>query len=270
MLGALIGDIAGSRFEWHNHRSKDFELLTKEKGCKPTDDSYMSLAVAQAILDCGDDFSRLGEHTVKRMQELGRKYPDGDYGGRFGRWLYEVDPRPYHSFGNGAAMRVSACGFAAGSRKEAITLADAVTEVTHDHPEGMKGAEAVAEAIRMAREGCGMAEIRKRIEQRYYTIGFTLDEIRADYAFDETCQGSVPQALEAFFESTTFEDAIRNAISIGGDSDTVAAITGGVAEAYYGIPDAIREKALTFLDAPLLAIQQAFEKKYGFVADRTI
>lgn len=266
MLGAILGDIAGSRFEWHNHRSKDFELLTREGGCKPTDDSYMSLAVAQALL-LDDAQGSLSERTVRLMQALGRKYPDGDYGGRFGRWLYEAKPQPYHSFGNGAAMRVSACGFAAESLEEAKALSHAVTCVTHNHPEGLKGAEAVAVAIYLARTGKSLAEIRAFIVQSYYDISFTLDDIRETYAFDETCQGSVPQAFEAFFESTSFEDAIRNAISIGGDSDTLAAITGGIAEAYYGIPADLRARARDFLDETLLSILDAFEARFGIPSE---
>ena len=269
MLGALIGDIAGSRFEWHNHKSKDFELLTALHGCRPTDDSIMSLAVAKAILESSDR-SDLGRTTVACMQELGRKYPKAGYGGRFHKWIYSDDPQPYHSYGNGAAMRVSPCGFAAGSLDEAISLAQEVTAVTHDHPEGMKAAEAVAAAVYLARTGKSLLEIRDYIESNYYKITFTLDSIRSTYTFDVSCQGSVPQAFEAFFESTGFEDAIRNAISIGGDSDTIAAITGGMAEAYYGIPSELRKHALTFLDSTQLSILNAFESKYGMIVEKEI
>ena len=259
MLGAIIGDIAGSRFEWNNIKCKDFELLSHSKGCRPTDDSIMSLAVAQAILDCNGEYNELKRHAVSRMQELGRRYPNAGYGGSFHKWIYADDPHPYNSWGNGSAMRVSACGFAAGSLDEAIMLSRAVTEVTHNHPEGIKGAEATAVAIYLARKGKSMAEIKDHIVAHYYKIEFKLAEIRANYTFDVSCQGSVPQALEAFFESTGFEDAIRNAISIGGDSDTIAAITGGIAEAYYGIPAEIRQLALTFLDERQLELLTAFE-----------
>ena len=268
MLGAIIGDIAGSRFEWHNHKNKDFELLSHIKGCRPTDDSVMSLAVAQAILDCTGDYQNLSLRAIERMQEYGRKYPHAGYGGKFHQWIYDSDPRPYNSWGNGAAMRVSACGFAAGSIEEAKMLSKSVTEVTHNHPEGLKGAEATAVAIYLAKAGKSMVEIRDYIEEHYYKIKFKLDDIRADYTFDVSCQGSVPQALEAFFESIGFEDAIRNAISIGGDSDTIAAIAGGVAEAYYGIPADIRKLALTFLDAEQLEILNAFESKYGIILEK--
>ena len=260
MLGAIIGDIVGSRFEWDNHKSKDFELLNHQ--CFFTDDSVMSLALCEALLQDENGFIDLSERAVKCMRELGKHYPDVGYGGGFSRWLVSDNPQPYNSFGNGAAMRVSGCGYAATSIEQARQLSKTVTAVTHNHPEGLKGAEAVAVAVFLARSGWNMLEIRDYIVKNYYHIGFTLDSIRADYNFDVTCQGSVPQALEAFFESTDFEDAIRNAISIGGDSDTIAAITGSVAEAYYGIPTGIRKHALTFLDERLLAILVEFENKY--------
>ena len=216
MLGAIIGDIVGSRYEWHNIKTKEFELLTSIGHCRPTDDSIMSLAVAKAILNCKADYTRLDQQAVSCMQELGRQYPHAGYGGKFHKWIYDDNPQPYNSFGNGAAMRVSPCGFAASSLDESISLARAVTEVTHNHPEGMKAAEATSAAIFLARSGKSILEIRDYIEAHYYRIDFTLDGIRPSYSFDVTCQGSVPQAFEAFFESTGFEDAIRNAISIGG------------------------------------------------------
>ena len=260
MIGAIIGDIAGSRFEWDNHRSKDFELLSRK--CFFTDDSVMSLAVCDALLRCPADHRGLDEQTVRSMQRIGRPYPRCGYGGSFYDWMYSDDPAPYHSYGNGAAMRVSACGYAGNTIEEVKRLSKAVTGVTHNHPEGLKGAEATAVAVFLARTGKSMAEIRDCVIKNYYPLGFTLDSIRETYQFNETCQDTVPQALEAFFESAHFEDAIRNAISIGGDSDTLAAITGSVAEAYYGVPGNIRKRALTFLDERLLAILQAFETKY--------
>ena len=261
MLGAIIGDMSGSRFEWDNIKTKNFELLNEE--CFPTDDSIMTVAIAKTILECNGDYAAIEEKAIKNMQMLGRLYPMAGYGARFYDWLFEDNPKPYHSFGNGAAMRVSPCGFAAGTMEEAVALAKAVTKVTHNHREGMKAAEAVTVAIFMARSGKKIAEIREHIEKKYYKINFTLDQIRPAYTFDVTCQGSVPQAFEAFFESTGFEDAIRNAVSIGGDSDTIAAITGSMAEAYYGIPSAILERALALLDDNLLIIAEKFEKKFG-------
>ena len=260
MLGAIIGDIAGSRFEWNNLKSKDFTLFDDDSFY--TDDSAMTVAIAWAIMRCKGKTERLGSYAVRCMREIGRRYPFCGFGGCFTEWLFSGVPRPYYSYGNGAAMRVSPCGFAADSLEEAIAYADAVTEVTHDHPEGMRGAEATAAAVFMARTGARIPDIKRYICENYYDISFTLDEIRDEYWFDETCMGTVPQALEAFFESTGFEDAIRNAISIGGDSDTVAAITGGVAEAYYGIPDGFGMQALSYLDDDLIAIVDAFEKAY--------
>lgn len=261
MLGAIIGDIAGSRFEFDNIKTKQFDLLNEK--CYPTDDSIMTIAIAKAILTSNGDLTKLEQETVKYMQKLGRRYPMAGYGGRFYEWLFENDPKPYNSFGNGAAMRVSPCGFAAKTLEEAVFLSRAVTRVTHNHPKGMKAAEAVSSAIFLARSGKKMAEIREYIEKKYYKMDFTLEQIRPTYEFDVTCQGSVPQAFEAFFESTGFEDAIRNAVSIGGDSDTIAAIAGGMAEAYYGIPLPFQEKAFAFLDNDLVEIVAEFEKKYG-------
>lgn len=260
MIGAIIGDIAGSRFEFHNHRSKDFTLLAPS--CRATDDSVMSLAVAAAILDADGDLQKLPAAAVARMQQIGRHYPDCGYGGNFGRWVFSDRPRPYHSYGNGAAMRVSACGFAARSHAQALVLADAVTAVTHDHPEGLRGARATAAAIWLARSGASLAQIRAHIAAEYYPLDFTIDGIRAGYRFDESCQNTVPQALEAFLESTSFEDAIRTAVSLGGDSDTLAAIAGGPAEAFWGVPDALRAQALPFLDARLSGLLAAFEQRY--------
>ena len=268
MIGAIVGDSAGSRFEWHNRKSKRFTFF-KEKGksrhpCFFTDDSVMTLAVAAAIMkwreNGGGAYDALSAETVMSMQNFGRRYPHAGYGGAFRRWLRDEFPQPYNSWGNGSAMRVSACGWAGQTLDEVKALSRAVTEVTHNHPEGIKGAEATAVATFLARTGKSMDEIKAVIVRDYYPLDFTLDEIRPAYEFDVSCQGSVPQALEAFFESTSFEDAIRNAVSIGGDSDTIAAITGAVAGAYYGVPEEIREKAETFLDAYLLEILYAFER----------
>ena len=263
MLGAIIGDIVGSRFEFDNIRTKDFEFFASD--CEPTDDSIMTAAVAAAILESAGNISALPQSAVKQMRRLGALYPHpmGGYGYRFGQWLTSPDPRPYRSFGNGAAMRVSPCGYAASSVEEAKAFSYAVTSVTHDHPEGIKGAEAAAVAIFLARTGYGMDEIRGYMNDNYYKTDRTLDEIRKSNGFDETCQGTLPTALEAFFESTGFEDAVRCAVSVGGDSDTIAAITGGIAGAYYGIPDGIRTRALSLLPEDLRVIVKEFEEKYG-------
>jgi len=263
MIGAIIGDIVGSRFEFNNHKSKDFELFTDE--CFVTDDSIMTLAVAKAIMEAkrrepenvedeGSYYALVADLTVKYMQEIGRRYPNCGYGRMFYQWVFSESPQPYNSFGNGAAMRICPVGFAARAEDEVKRLSQAVTAVTHNHPEGIKGAEAVAMAVFMARSGATKTEIRDKINSSYYPLNFTIDEIRDTYKFNETCQETVPQAIEAFLESECFENAIRTAISLGGDSDTVAAITGSIAEAYYGVPLEIRDKALSYLDNELRPI----------------
>ncbi len=271
MLGAIIGDIAGSVYEWHNIKTKEFPLFRDD--CFFTDDTVMTIAVAEAVMAGGerDDF-------IDAMKKYGRMYPDVGYGGRFRHWLFTDTREPYFSFGNGSAMRVSPCawmmdcGFCARTGMwptNARARARLSAEVTHNHPEGIKGALAVTDAIFLCRYYfggyCGDYEepinndpaeckrrIRAHIEKEFgYDLSKTLDEIRPTYSFDVSCRGSVPPAIIAFLESTDFEDAIRNAISLGGDSDTIAAITGSIAQAAYGIPDWIREKAISYLDDPL-------------------
>ncbi len=266
MLGAIIGDTVGSRFEWDNHKSKKFTFFTDQ--CHPTDDSMMTLAVAKAILEVksgpGQPFSEkiLKEKAISYMQEIGNKYPYAGYGGSFIYWLRDPNPEPYNSWGNGAAMRVSPCGYAADSLEEALEMSDIVTEVTHNHPEGIKGARAVTEAIYMAKNGADIGEIENMINDKYYSLDFTLDGIRDEYEFDVSCMGSVPQAIEAFIESESFEDTIRNAISIGGDSDTIAAIAGSIAQAYYGVPDDMRQQLLSYLDDYQTDIFLEYEKTF--------
>lgn len=260
MIGAIIGDIAGSRFERMNFKGKNFTFFYPPD--RVTDDSIMTLAVAQALLKAAPDYGSLAEQTTEELQHFGRAYPRAGYGGAFKRWLKADHPEPYNSYGNGSAMRVSACGWAAKSLEEALELAETVTAVTHNHPEGIHGAQAVAAAVYLARTGKSKEEIRRYICENFYPLDFTLDEIRNHYKFDVTCRGSVPQALEAFFEAEDFEDAVRNAVSIGGDSDTIAAIAGSVAEAYYGVPDTLRHEATEYLKPDLLAVLEAFEEKY--------
>ena len=222
----------------------------------------MSLAVCDALLRSEPDYSNLGDTAVESMQRIGRPYPHCGYGGSFFRWIYSDNPQPYNSYGNGAAMRVSGCGYAANSITEAAELSKAVTEITHNHPEGIKGSEATTVAVYLARTGSSLEETRNYIVKHYYPIDFTLDEIRDHYCFNETCQDTVPQALEAFFESNGFEDAIRNAISIGGDSDTIACMAGSVAAAFFGIPKDIREAAQPFLEGEVKRVYQAFIQRY--------
>ena len=202
MLGAIIGDIVGSKYEWNNHRSKEFTLLDYK--CFFTDDSVMTLAVAKALLECKKDYSDLSEKAIEYMQGIGRHYPNSGYGGSFYHWIFSNNPKPYNSFGNGSAMRVSACGWVANSIEEAILLSKKVTEISHNHPEGIKGAEATAVAIYLARSGMNILEIRDYINKHYYPMNFRLDDIRDSYQFNETCQDTIPQAIEAFLESTSF------------------------------------------------------------------
>lgn len=235
MNGAMFGDFVGSIYEWDNIKTKDFLFTTPD--CFLTDDSYMTLAVASACVNWPKhhDLDRFSSDVMQEMLRIGRKYPGKGYGGRFSRWLQSNDPQPYGSYGNGSAMRVSPCGFIARSLAEAEDLAEYSAYPTHDHREGVKGAKATAAAVYMACNHATKEEIADYIRNNYYPLDKTLDEIRPTYTFDDTCQGTVPPAIQAFLESTGFEDAIRNAISLGGDSDTLAAITGGIAEAFYGI-----------------------------------
>lgn len=249
MIGALTGDIVGSVYEWNNIKSKDFLLFSPR--CFFTDDSVLTVALADAILHQRD----YGE----TMREYYRRYPNAGYGGMFHGWASSQQPEPYNSFGNGAAMRISPVGFAFQSLDEVLSKAKQFTEVTHNHPEGIKGAQSVAAAIFLARTGSSKEEIKSYVEQTFgYDLSATCDDIRPSYHFDVTCQGTVPQAFAAFLESTDFEDAIRNAISLGGDSDTLACITGGIAEALYGVPDDISSKVLSILDDDLRKITQKF------------
>lgn len=261
MIGAIIGDIVGSRFEWKNHRNKKFELFTDK--CFFTDDSVMTVAIAKAVLTAKKDRSNLGEKAVFWMRDIGRNYQNCGYGGNFMRWMFSDVPKPYNSYGNGAAMRVSPCAFAAETIEDAIDMSKKVTEVTHGHAEGIKGAEATTAAIFLARNGASIEEIGQYIKSHYYDIDFTLEKIRDEYKFNETCQMTVPQAIEAFLESDSFEDSIRNAVSIGGDSDTLAAITGSIAEGFYGVPERIRLNAESYLDERLFGILKEFESIYG-------
>ncbi len=231
MLGAVAGDIIGSVYEFNNTHRYDFELFTPRSTF--TDDTVLTVAVADCILH-GKDYART-------IWEYGNRYPDRGYGGRFPNWLDSKDLKPYNSFGNGSAMRVSPVGFAFDTLEETLAEARRSAEVTHNHPEGIKGAQAVAAAIFLARRGESKGYIREYITDTFgYDLNRTLDEIRPNYTFDETCQGSVPEAIIAFLESNDYEDAIRKAVTLGGDSDTIACITGGIAQAHYGgVPEYI-------------------------------
>ena len=251
IIGAIIGDIVGSRFEFHNYRHKDFEFFHKR--CFFTDDTVMTLAIAKAIKE-NINRENLYKEVVKVMQDVGRLYPDCGYGGKFYHWVYTKNPQPYNSFGNGSAMRVAYCGEIAKSIGEAKRLSYEVTRVSHDHYEGIKGAEATAVCTYLAKNKWTKEEIARYVKEHYYALNFTIDEIRPTYKFNETCQDTVPQAIQAFLESESFEDAIRIAVSVGGDSDTLAAITGSIAGAYYGVPEKLKNIALSYLDDNLLEI----------------
>ncbi len=273
MLGAIIGDIIGSRFEVFNHKSKEFELFTDD--CRVTDDSIMTFAVAKALMNTDKAAKERGinllndeyllllkKNAVHCMQMIGRKYRHCGYGAGFIEWIFSNDPKPYYSYGNGAAMRISPVGLFAHSEEEVFALSDAVTSVSHDHPEGMKGARATALAVFLAKSGLPMEKIKKRMEE-FYALDFTVDEIRPTYRFDASSQGTVPQALQCFFESTSYKDAIRTAVSLGGDTDTIAAITGGIAGVYFGIPEDIKEQALGYIDNDLVDIYKSFLSHTG-------
>lgn len=269
MLGAIIGDIVGSIYEFDNIKTKDFPLFGRR--CFVTDDTVMTLACAEALMGGGS-----AEDYVRAYRRWGRMYPHMSYGGNFGRWLHG-EGGPYFSYGNGSAMRVSPCGWAAALEEglgegleRPLDLARQSAEVSHNHPEGIKGAQATALCIYLARQGRAQgrlqeakALIRRLLTQEGGGFGYDLnrsvDEIRPVYSFNESCQETVPEAVIAFLESEGFEDAIRNAISLGGDSDTLAAITGAIAEAAYGIDADIRARALNYMDET----QQALLKQWG-------
>ena len=257
IIGAIIGDIVGSRFEFNNYRSTDFEFLNDK--CFFTDDSVMTIAVADWVTNK----RQTDRHLALYLREWGRKYPNRGYGGMFLRWLLSKElslSSPYNSFGNGSAMRVSPCGFYAQSLDEALFLAKQSAEVTHNHPEGIKGAQSVAAAIYLAKTGSTKAIIKEYIENNFgYDLSRTCDEIRRVYKFNETCQETCPEAIIAFLESHDYESAIRLGISLGGDSDTIGAITGGIASAYYGIPDSIIEEVKRFIPFEFIDIVEKFE-----------
>ncbi len=235
MLGAVIGDIVGSIYEWNRIKTKDFIFFGRN--CDFTDDSVCTAAVADILLH---DLS-----PAETMQQWCRRYPGRGYGGMFGDWIYTNEPAPYKSYGNGAAMRVSPAAFLyRGDLDAALVASDKVTTITHNHPEGVKGARATTHAIWLAYQGENVTAIRDVITSKYgYDLTQTVDDIRPDYGFDETCQGTVPQAITCALESDSFEDAVRNAISLGGDADTLGAIAGPIAEALHGIPQDIKEQA---------------------------
>ncbi len=245
ILGAVIGDICGSKYEFNNIKTKDFPLFDDD--CCFTDDTVMTLAVYKALKECNGDYQELSQKTIECMQDVGRKYEFCGYGSGFYNWLFRKDPKPYNSYGNGAAMRISAVSKFANSIVEVRELSKKVTEITHNHEEGLKGAEATAVAIYLARKGKSKREIKKYIENNYYNLNFNYEDLVSSYQYDMTCQGTVPQAIYCFLISKDFEDCVKTSISIGGDSDTLAAISCAIAGQYYGISEELKQKAVSFL-----------------------
>ena len=254
VLGALVGDIVGSVYEFQNTKSTDFELFTPNSTF--TDDSVMTLAVAKWLLE---DSVHTTRHLIRCMQELGDRYPNAGYGGNFGWWLRQSNPRPYNSWGNGSGMRVSPVGLYAQSLEEALSLADITASVSHNHPEGVKGAQAIAASMFLCRQGKTKAEIKEYVESTFgYDLNRTIDEIRPTYRFDVSCQGSVPEAIIAFLEGNSFEEVIRLAISLGGDSDTIGCMAGAIAACMFPIPDEMAERCNSILTDDLREIKDQF------------
>ena len=255
LIGAIAGDIIGSRFERYNIKSTAFELFQRPS-CF-TDDTAMTIATAESILN--------NSSFTTAFQKYGRKYPNAGYGGTFYRWIFEENPQPYNSWGNGSAMRVSPIGYAYSTEEDVLDQAKKSAEVSHNHEEGIKGAQATAMCIFLARTGKSKEEIRSYVEHNFrYDLSISLDEIRPNYYFDVSCQGSVPHAIRAFLESSDFENAIRLAISIGGDSDTIACITGGIAQAYYKtIPQEVVQEVMQRLPKELSDVVLQFDEKYN-------
>ena len=268
MKGAIVGDLVGSRFEWRFFKDGNFDFDFLPRTCRFTDDSLMTIAVAKTLIECKFDPAEISPAVIRNMRLIAHRHPNVGWGARFFQWLFEEEnPLPYNSFGNGAGMRVSPVAWVASDEEEVKRLSRAVTEVSHNHPEGIKGAEAIATATYLARTGKGKEAIRARMSD-YYPIlsdpSFRIDKIRPFYGLEDkknlvSCQGSVPQAIEAFLESTDFENAVRLAVWLGGDTDTIGCMCGAIAEAYYGIPAEIEAKTIEFLPDDLIEIVRAFD-----------
>lgn len=253
MIGAIIGDYVGSIYEWHNIKTTDFPFFSPT--CRFTDDSVMSVAVADALMN--------GLDMAASLRSYGRRFLDAGYGGRFRAWLLDDTLPDYGSFGNGSAMRASAAGWMASTLEEALELARQSAMPTHSHPEGVRGAQVVAGCIWLLRHGADKTALRDWVESQGYALDFTIDGIRPAYKFDVTCQGSVPQAIEAFLEAEDFESAVRLGISIGGDSDTIACIAGALAEAFWGVPEEYVAHVVSAMPQSLYQPLAAFESKYA-------
>lgn len=277
LMGGIVGDIAGSRFEFSPIKSKEFELLKMSgnqfqakqsfrdyrENCHFTDDTVMTLAVANALLDADGNYDNLSELVIKNMKEFGRKHRYVGYGSKFNSWLNSQKNEPYNSFGNGSAMRIGAVPYFAKDIEELKHLSRLVTVVTHNHEEGIKGAEAVASCIWLAWHNNSKQQIKEYVEKNYYNLDFDYDQLLKTYVHDESCQNSVPQSIYAFLISTDYEDAIRTAISMGGDADTMACIAGSIAEAFYGMPKDLEERGTKFLTEDLKEVLKKFDDKFN-------
>lgn len=261
MYGAVVGDMIGAPYEFdRGDKTKDFPLFVRDS--QFTDDSVMTIAVADALLKTKDGTDEeIRRAAVRSMQKWGQRYPHAGYGARFIHWIFASDPQPYNSFGNGAAMRISSVGWLYDSLERTRHVARLVTEVSHDHPEGLKGAEAIASAIWLARHGFDKDKIREYIIDEFgYDLSRTCDEIRPYYRHNESCQKTVPEAVTAFMEGKDFEDVIRTAVSLGGDCDTLTCIAGAMAEAYYGIPDEIRDECRRRMTKEMRDVADRFDQ----------
>lgn len=263
MYGAILGDIIGSPYEFNrSSKTKDFPLFSPES--RFTDDTVMTVAVADAFLSypAGASDEAIRQQLVCSMQRFGRLHPGIGYGAKFFNWLMTVDPQPYGSWGNGSAMRVSSAGWLFNDLDTVLNMARLSAEVSHDHPEAIKGAQATAAAVFLARTGCSKEEIRTYIQSTFgYDLSRTCDEIRPGYRHDVSCRGTVPEAITAFLEGTGFEDVIRTAVSLGGDCDTLTCIAGSMAEAFYGVPDELKQACRQYLSADLAEVLQTFEAR---------
>ena len=261
MYGAILGDIIGSPYEFdRGGKTKDFPLFSADSVF--TDDTVMTVAVAEAFLNIPGDAEAVAVHweVTRMMQHFGRKYPHAGYGLRFRQWLWDRNPQPYNSWGNGSAMRVAAVGWLYGDLETVRRMARLSAEVTHNHPEGIKGAEATAAAIYLARTGSSKAEIKAYIEENFhYDLSRSCDEIRPTYRHVESCQETVPEAITAFLEGESFEAVIRIAVSLGGDCDTLTCIAGSMAEAFYGVPEELKEECRKYLPEDLLDVLTRFD-----------
>ncbi|MBR1683540.1 MAG: ADP-ribosylglycohydrolase family protein [Clostridia bacterium] len=264
MYGAMLGDMIGAPYEFdQGDKVKDFPLFIPSS--QFTDDTVMTIAVAEALMGTrGKDDDTIRHALIASMRKWGRQYPHAGYGGNFARWLRTPDPKPYMSYGNGSAMRVSSAGWLGETLEEVRHLALLSAEVTHNHPEGIKGAEATASAIYLARTGAGKREIRRFITDTFgYNLTRTCDEIRPTYVHVESCQRTVPEAITAFLEGTDFEDVIRTAVSLGGDADTLTCIAGSIAEAFYGVPTPLAAECRKRLSNSILEVVDRFDECIG-------